>query len=237
MTSIPLKHETVQRYMNLGEERKFNGCTEIQCIFCSEDTPGQITVEAQIPAISTPKPFTISVVVEKDGSVIHRTSCNCPVLIKCKHINKVLQRIADSPNNPISARPTRKRKAEAKRDTSVYFVIAIKKNRRCYGHSHYYEIEQSDPEILGVFFSKQAANQCAKARVGLDEESDDEAEDGKNSVDESLFEYPGEDFEEEEDDDHDDNHGKEFEKVWVECRKVEDEYRHSVATVAQVDFF
>lgn len=209
MTTIALKPETVGAH--LGVENKFNGCTEIQSIFCSEDTPGQLTVEAQIPAISTSNPFTISVVVEKDGSVIHRTSCNCPVLVKCKHINKVLHRIVDSLKNPITERPTRKRKAETKRDTNVYIVMAIIKNRQRHG---YYDDEESDPEIVGVFYSKQAANQCAKDRVGIDEESDnDEAEDGNNSVDESLFEHPEEDYA---------KYGEEFEKVWVECRKVED---------------
>ena len=78
---------------------------------------------------------------------------------------KTFLKIVDSLKNPITERPSRKRKAETKRKASVYIVMAITKNRQRHG---YYDDEESDPEIVGVFYSKRAANQCAKNRVDLD---------------------------------------------------------------------
>jgi hypothetical protein len=220
MTTIDLKPETIQTYMNLEEERKFNGCKEIQSIFCREDTPSQLIVEAQIPSLSPPfTPYTICVIVEKDGSVIHRTSCNCPVGSKCKHINKVLQRIVDSTNNPIlKQQPSRKRKADT--SASVYIAFAYEYFEyadNLNNGSDLYCIDESEGyEILGVFLSKRAANRCAKERAyPLDEPDEDEDDD--DSLDIGLFEFcdddPTEGF---------DRSDMTFEKVWVECRTIED---------------
>jgi hypothetical protein len=219
MTSIPLKPETVHSYMNFGEERKFNGCKEIQSIFCREDNPSQLTVEGRIPSISTPfDPYYICVIVEKDGSAIHSTACNCPVGLKCKHINKVLQRIVDSTNNPLLERPSRKRKNE---DTTASVYIAFAYQYFQYADSLNYDCEQycidesEGYEILGMFFSKRAANRCAKGRAYPLDELDEDDED--DSLDVSLFEFCDDDPTEEYD-----RVDMTFEKVWVECRTIED---------------
>lgn len=224
MTTINLKPATVLTY--LGVDNKFNGCREIQSIFCREDTPSRFAVEARIPAISTHfTPYTIRVIVEKDGSAIHSTSCNCPVGYKCKHINKVLHRIVDSPKNPLLERPSLKRKAET--NAIVYIAFACKYYEYVGGpddgRDRFFIDENEGYEILGMFFSKRAANRCAKERAYADEdesEEDDEDEDD-DSVDASLFNFTSHDESDESYKYYDDGDFT-FDKVWVERRTIED---------------
>ena len=219
MTSLNLKPETVRIF--LGGGSKFNGCKEIHSIFCHDAAPSKVKVEAQIPTISISQAnYTICIMLENDGSVIHRASCTCPIGQKCKHISKVLHRIIDSQKNPLPGpspevlqRETqRKRRADKMEQACVYIAIACKSEFDTgsdYGRSQYLK-DNVDQEILGVFLSKRQANKCAKERANQDEEDTDDEDD-----DEELFESDEPDSGEYDDD-------MMFEKIWVERRVIED---------------
>ena len=237
MTTLRLKHETILKF--LGGATEFNGCKEIRSIFCREATPNKVTVEAQMPALSTPwSTYTTCIIVEKDGSTIHRASCSCPVGRMCKHIHKVLLRIANSQNNPLPGpspqdlhreeerkrqlmqrEEERKRKAAKMDHASVYIAIACKvevDSGSDYNRSQYVK-DNVDQEILGVFFSKRQANRCAKERAYQDEDMDSEEEEGDEDGDDSV------DVDTFVNDPHDDwDDDMMYEKVWVERRTIED---------------
>lgn len=224
MATIHLKPETVSAYM--GKENKFNGCREIQSIICREETPSRWTIEARVPTLSTNfTPYTICITVEKDGSAIHKTTCNCPVGWKCKHVNKVLQRMIDSSKNPIAERPNYKRKViETK--AKVYIAYAYKYYEypgrgREYSCERHLIDESEGYETLGMFFSKRAANRCAKERAYPDDEEEEEDDDDNDSVNTQLFYFNSQDDGPEEYKYYECGEFA-FEKVWVECRTIND---------------
>lgn len=115
------------------------------------------------------------------------------------------------------------RRAEQLQNASVYIAIACKSEQddgRNYRHSRP-TMENVDQEILGIFFSKKKANECAREYLEMDDDDDDEegAEDiSVDSDDESTFAYDGS-----EEDDYDEM--QMFQKVWVERRAIEDASR------------
>lgn len=228
MTSIPLQPRTIRRY--LGGDR-FNSCQNISNIHLQfDDNSFEATVEARIPASTTRQPhYTIKIQLRNDGSEILHSSCTCPIGARCKHIHKVLCRIADSPVDPIKGldreiqahRAKCRRLADQMEHASVY--IAFHCMSECDSGSDYrrsyWVKEKFDEEILGVFFSKALANQCAREYVrdelGVemdDDDEDDEDDDADDEEDAGSYVYDGEDCPE----------GNSFDKVWVERRAIED---------------
>jgi len=136
----------------------------------------------------------------------------------------VLYRIRDSRGTPIPG-PTQQQAnhaAQLQRGARVYLAITSKSECDSgidYNYSRYRR-ENFDQEILGVFFSLNAANRCAKLYVrddlGHDEEFDDDMSEEEDDDDDDDDEYCW--------DDEEDYCGDEnaFTKVWVESRAIED---------------
>jgi hypothetical protein len=99
---IPLKPSTICQYLG---KSSYNPCQAVSRIHIdhNDDSP-QVDVVAYIPATSTEQgEYEIKISLRADGSSIQRSSCTCPVPSKCKHIFKVLCRIAfpdDCPTGP-----------------------------------------------------------------------------------------------------------------------------------------
>ena len=231
MTSIPLSTATIQGY---GSQPR--GCQEISKIHLEYDIDSDAAeIEARIPATTSNHGYyVISVRVQSDGSRILGTRCTCPVggyMAKCKHVHKVLCRIAESVSRPISGPDQahlaqvarRNRLVQQMQHASVYIAFACKSEidsgsdfRRSF-----YVKDSFDQEVLGVFFSKKQANQCAKEYVqnelghDIDEDEDDGDEEmSEDDDDDESFVFDGSDIGEYED--------NAFDKVWVEQRAIED---------------
>ena len=96
-------------------------------------------------------------------------------MAKCKHVHKVLCRIAESSSRPIGGPDQshlahvekRQRLAEQMEHGSVYIAFACKSEMDSGSdfRRSFYVKESFDQEVLGVFFSKKQANQCAKEYV------------------------------------------------------------------------
>jgi hypothetical protein len=227
MTAIPLRTNTIGAYLGT---HAFNGCGEISSIRCKPSTDHRdvtMVVEARIPASSTrQKSYDVCVLVHRDGSNIIFSSCSCPqgnTGGKCKHVFKVLCRIAQGPiagpTHQVLAREAHQHRcAEKLLHCSVYVAIACKSQLHSGSDYRRTYFDNVDQEILGIFFSKKKANECAREHVKSDDE-DDEDEVGEDisvdSEDEETFVYDGSD----EGDYNDENM---FEKVWVERRLIED---------------
>jgi len=109
---------------------------------------------------------------------------------------------------------------------SVYIALSCKSeidSGSDYRRSYFIK-ENFDQQILGVFFSKSLANECAKNYVRDDleydlgeddDDMDEEEEEEVDSDDEECFNWDSSDFGE-----YDDNNA--FDKVWVEQRAIED---------------
>lgn len=232
MASVPLSVRTINEYMGC-DGRNFNSCHEISKISLVYDVDANYAkVQAKIPAASTRQGhYVISAYVRPDGSSILHTECTCPVGHKCKHIDKVLRRIANSPNDPIKgpspaqmAEATRRRELARKMDfASVY--IAFSCHSEFDSGSDYrmsYHLKDNfDQELLGVFFSKAEANRCAKNHVKYDigyedDMDDDEDEDEDGDSDDETFVWDESDLHLGESDNHYTT------RVWVERRAIED---------------
>lgn len=240
MSIIPLTTRTVQTYMGAGKA-SFNFCHEISKIHVTfsldddYDDNSIAEIEARIPGSSTRTPFyVISVSIQMDASRhahISQSRCTCPIGYRCKHINKVLHRIADSQNRPIPP-PDREQVArEARRNrianlmdrgANVYIALACKSevdSGSDYGRSYHIK-ESFDQEILGVFFSAAPANQCAKDYVHNDlgyEEDEEEFELDEEEVGDYYFDSSDTDVFGQDD---------YVDKVWVESRAIEDASQH-----------
>ena len=233
MTSIPLQYATIRSYLGTTD---FNSCQEISRIHLEYNVDrNEAEVEARIPAATTRQgEYRISVRVRPNGSAILGSRCSCPVGSKCKHIFKVLRRVARSSQEPICGpapghsradrRAASRRRSEMLEHASVYLACACKSELDSGSDFmvSMYVKDNYDQEILGVFFSKQMANQCAKEHVlelgyELDAEDNEEDED-LDSDDEENFVWDGSDFGE-------CNDENSFDKVWVERHAIEDASR------------
>ena len=228
MTIINLSTRTIENYMGACNYH-FNGCDEISNVYCVVNN-ATAHIKARIPGTSTGRTYEINVTVQTDGRSIISTNCTCPIGHRCKHINKVLYRIRDSyGGTPIPGLTQQQiqqqanHAAQIQRGARVYLAITAKSE--CDSGSDYnysrYRRENFDQEILGVFFSLNAANRCAKLYVrddlGHDEEFDDDMSDEEDDDDDDdNDEYCW--------DDEEDYCGDEnaFTKVWVESRAIED---------------
>jgi hypothetical protein len=233
MTNIPLNRATIGAYVGCN---RFNSCREISRIHLEYDSGHAqfANVEAWIPASTSPKGnYKIIARVASNGSHIVQTGCTCPVGHMCKHINKVLCRLAGplpigGPDQHTLQERARKYQAALRVEhASVYMAIACKSefdSGSDYNRSNYIK-ENYDKQILGIFFSLAAANACAKAHrnelCGGDDEEDDDLDiddDDDDDDDLELFCYDGSD-----DHNFDDQNG--FDKVWVERRAIQDASR------------
>lgn len=234
MTSIPLTANTIQSYLG-GES--FNYCQEISSIHLEYDVEQDVAnVQASIPASTTNRgSYEIAVSLRSNGRSILGSSCSCPVGYRCKHIYKVLCRIARSAQEPIHgpdqhhrARAARQRRLADQMEHASVFIAFTCKSELDSGSDYrrsYFVKDNFDQQVLGVFFSKRQANQCAKEYVqdelgyDVDDEymDDDEDDDEMDDADDDTasFVWDGSD-----DGLYDD--GNEFDKVWVERRAVED---------------
>lgn len=229
MTTIPLTTEIIRAHIG---RQSFSGCDDIAKILCRTTATPENTasIEARIPASSTRQgSYSISIQVQSDGSRILSSTCTCPVGYKCKHIYKVLCRIASSRRDPLPGpspqdlvrEARRQQYAEQLEHASVYIAIACKSELDSGSdfRRSYYIKDNVDQEILGVFFSKRLANQCARDYLGMDDEDemddDDDDDEDIESDDEASFTYDGSD-----EGDHDEENM--YQKVWVERRAIED---------------
>jgi hypothetical protein len=222
MTTIGLRLETIRTFMN--STGYFNGCQEIDRLFCRDGENHQIRVEARIPASSTRQgSYNIGISLQSDGSIIHYATCSCPIGNRCKHINKTLLRIHESMNNPIPGPPREVLEEEAQKidharkmdHASVYIALACKSELDSENGDFmrsYFTKDNVDQEILGVFFSKRKANQCARDHVEKD------IDDDVDSDDEMSFVYDGSEYGEY-------GEGGMFQKVWVEQFAIDDASR------------
>lgn len=237
MTNIPLRRATIHAYMGSND---FNSCRSISNIHLRNQNNGTATVIARIPASSTRQGhYEINVTLRTNGSEILWSSCTCPIGYRCKHVYKVLCRLAEA--EPIGGPDPETLQREARRQrianqmehASVYIAFTCKSELDSgsdYRRSYYIK-DNFDQEVLGVFFSKANANECAKAYVRdelgyeIDEhdddehDDDDEMEEENDSDDELSFVWDASDLGE-----YDDMNA--FDKVWVERRAIEDASRH-----------
>lgn len=228
-----MKNSTIRSYLgNLS----FNSCQDISRIhleYVERNDELVAKVKAAVPAMTTnQRSYDINVVVDPDGKSIYRTSCSCPVGVKCKHIYKVLCRIAASVEDPIGTdeyyvRQKAKRKKVSKqmaRGAFVYIAIACKSELDSGSDFRYsWTVKDTfDEEILGVFFDLENANKCARNYVENDlvfelsddeEEEDDEDADNDDDCSKYIEEFTWEDENPE---------GHEIDKVWVEQRAIQD---------------
>lgn len=206
MTTINLTSDIIRAYLG---NKNYRGCQDIEDIFCRDATNnGEIKVMAKIPASSTRQgSYSICVEVTRSGDEIKRTTCTCPILRKCKHIAKILHRIRESRHIPIPGPSKKVLELEAKAQrysdklnhASVYVAIACKSELDSgsdFRRSMFVK-DNVDQEILGLFFSLKAANQCARDHLAEieDENGDDEDDEddgmGLDSDDEDYFCYDG----------------------------------------------
>eukprot|EP00544_Gedaniella_sp_CCMP2646_P015571 CAMPEP_0202505236 /NCGR_PEP_ID=MMETSP1361-20130828/46699_1 /ASSEMBLY_ACC=CAM_ASM_000849 /TAXON_ID=210615 /ORGANISM="Staurosira complex sp., Strain CCMP2646" /LENGTH=233 /DNA_ID=CAMNT_0049138925 /DNA_START=43 /DNA_END=741 /DNA_ORIENTATION=- len=232
MTSIPLQGFTIVAYAG----NQHNPCREISNIHLENKDGGTARVLARIPASSTRQEhYEVSVSLRSNGSEILGSSCTCPIGHRCKHIYKVLCRIAEQ--EPIGGPDLETRQREARRAQYVYtsqmehasvyiaFTCQSESDSGSDFRRSYYTKENFDQEVLGVFFSKANANECAKTYVcevlgGYNVDDDNDMSDDKNdSYDEEEFVWDGSDFGEY------DGEMNAFTKVWVEQRAIEDASR------------
>ena len=203
MTTINLKPETVSTFLTC---RCATYAVGICSIVCREISSSKVLVQAEIPSTSAPNVLrVIQVEVENDGSTIHSACCTCNGgKFKCKHICKVLHRIVDSQRNllPVVIDQGLQREAEPKRllanlqQEMVQQVVPNVRERKrktakvapptgsvyiamtCWKGKHS-GVENADTEILGVFSSKQLANECAQEaahenKYGFDDDEEEE---------------------------------------------------------------
>lgn len=225
-----MRMSTIRSYLGTDD---FNWCQDIASIHLEYDVDeNEASVEARIPSSTTRQGHcVISVRLRPNGSSILGSSCTCPIGYKCKHIYKVLCRIASSPQNPISGPDQRHRERLARRQryadqmehASVYIALHCKSEMDSGSdfRRSYYVKDNFDQEILGVFFSVTQANECAKDycrdELGLDMDDDEDDEDDMEEDDDDAepFVYDGSD-------DGECDEDNAFDKVWVECRAIED---------------
>jgi uncharacterized Zn finger protein len=216
-------------------------------------------IKARIPSLTTGQgTYNVWVRIHRDGSTISRSGCPCPqgVFGKCKHVYKVLCRIAQAPipgptRQDYAEKARKQRRAEQLEHASVYIAIACKSeldSGKVFRRSRRIK-DNVDQEILGIFFSKKKANECARAHLGMDEDDEDgEDDEDDNDEEEDYCDCDDDDDDDEEfnDDDDDDvsmvsddeatfvydgsdegdfDEEGMFEKVWVERRAIDDASR------------
>lgn len=171
MTSIPLTMSTVRDYMGGAS---YNPCRDISNIHVRHEGHSAKVV-ARIPASSTRQGhYDVEVSLRPNGRAILDSTCSCPVGYRCKHVYKVLCRIAapepigGPDRHTLQREARRRRQAEQMEHASVYIALACKSEMDSgsdYRRSHFIK-DNFDQKILGVFFSKTLANQCAKNMFG-----------------------------------------------------------------------
>ena len=202
-----------------------------------QDGDGNVhTVEARIPASSSSqREYKIEIYLADGGRSIFGSNCSCPIGYKCKHIHKVLCRIAGSKDEPLPGPNNHQKKQldreklcekQFRRGTCVYLAFACQSeldSESDYRRSAMCK-DKFDEQLLGVFFSVAQANKCARNYVE-DElemdigEGDDEDElKEEDAEEEDAFVWDGSDY--------DEYDGSAFDKVWVECRAIEDASKH-----------
>lgn len=199
-------------------DQNFNGCREISRIHVTETRNGMFNVEARIPGTRTfSSYYEIQVTISSHNRIVN-SSCSCPVNYRCKHINKVLLRIRNSRNSPIPSpsRSIQNRQNQIARGACVYIAYACCKSEPS---DSSYPPTKVNEETLGVFFSQRRANLCARNYVinELELLEDDDFDD--EDMDDDCFEYDGEEYGE-----TSCSYGY-FDKVWVECKAIEDASR------------
>ena len=165
-------------------------------------------------------------------------SCQRTALVPlATDINKVLHRIRNSRESPIPGPSQQQiqqqinRAAQFRRGAYVYLAITSKSEVDSGSDYRYSQNinDNYDQEILGVFFSLTAANQCAKYYVQneLGQDADEDDDRGDEMDDEKDDEDDNEDDLEEFCWDGSDKGVYEegvnaYCKVWVECRAIDD---------------
>jgi hypothetical protein len=228
MTTIPLRTEVIRSYLGTV----FNPCCEFSSIRCEPSNDPRATtirVKAEIPAATTRSGiYIVSVIVDRDGSNITWSYCSCPqgggVGGKCKHVYKVLCCIAQGP----IAEPTPE-EAPRLRHASVYIAIACRSELDSGSDlARSWLIKDNvDQEILGIFFSKKEANECAKEHLELemDDDDDKEKDDNDDEVDGEEEDIKDDDDEEEDikDDDDDDEDAEDGEEEDISVDSEDEE--------------
>jgi len=225
MTTIRLRSRTIRNYM--GDDI-FSGCKKISNIHVENEVrTNRVKVEANIRGTSTYSNYSIHIwlSLRSENSIIVDSSCTCPVGDRCKHINKVLQRIHDSRRNPIPGPSRQHREMQVRRQNAenqvdrgacVYIAFSCKSEPET-GDWHRHMPPQTkdkfDEKMLGVFFSQRKANRCARNYVRNDLGFDLSDDDDEDEDEDYNFEYDSSELEE---------FDQYYEKVWVECKAVED---------------
>lgn len=223
MTTIPLRSQTIKNYMG---NQSFNGCQKISRIHVTRTWNGMFNVEARIPGSTTSSSYyEIQVMISPQCQIVG-SSCSCPVVYRCKHINKVLLRIRNSKNSPIPSpsrehleaqRRIRTQQIQIARGACVYIAYACKSEPGGGDFSYSPSTKDNfDEETLGVFFSRRQANVCAKNYIinALELLDDDDFDD--EAMDYYNFEYDGQEY------GHEPSGYGYYHKVWVECKAIED---------------
>jgi hypothetical protein len=200
---------------------------------------GTVTVKAKFESQSTNQStYFVKIIANTNNGSIKKYQCSCPVGGCCKHccrtlIESIKRRIPENPE--FMRRDAKRRRTERLLDDGVSVYIAITSKSETDSGSDYRRSrdikENFDQEILGIFFSRKKANDCAKQHVideldyDYDDGKEDEEDDGENDDDEN-----GDDDDEVSDDDGelftwDNEEACEeywFSKVWVEERPIQD---------------
>ena len=226
--------DTIRSYCGTTSYRPCREIDDIHVEYVERGDKMVHKIEACIAASTTnERAYEICVEVHPRGKRIYRSYCTCPVGGECKHIYKVLCRIASSVDDPIYPsekylKRNQKRQQESKqiaRGASVYIALACKGEPDS-GSDYRYSArvkDNYDQEILGVFFVCELANQCAKEYVeetlGYALHDDDEEEEEGDEDDDDVEDYCEGPFEW---DNECNVSGYEYDRVWVELHAIED---------------
>ena len=193
----------------------------------------EVIVEAEFNAQSSNQGvYNVKLTALRQNGLLISSSCSCPIGESghCKHACRLIELAITQhiPVNPVYLQRSRKRRRQQDliaQGVSCYIALASKSELDSGSDWNYARSvkDNYDQKILGIFFSRRAANKRAKemaAELGWeDDEDEDENEDGDededgNGEDDELFIWSNE-----EDPDLDEQF---FEKVWVEERPIED---------------
>jgi hypothetical protein len=245
MAIVPLKMKTILKYLG---NTTFNPCREISKIHVEHDDnrPDEALVKALISPITTSRgDYIITVRILSNGKSILDSYCTCPIGNKCKHIYEVLCRISVSDQQPLYgpseaylARVAAARKRKEKSKHAKVWIAKTCRSERDRG-DHWGRFggivkDEYDPQILGVFFSRLEADNCAEEYVQselgheiekYESEDEDESEDDDDDDDDDddascSFDWNGDErgiFE-----DEDKPGGPVYTQVWVEQHAIED---------------
>jgi len=209
MTSIPLRNTTIRSYMG---SVNFNSCYDISEVHLHESSTRQ-------------GHYDMTVRIRLNGTAILGSTCSCPVGHKCKHIYKVLRRIAapepiGGPSPRHSQRAARRRQYLARMErrslaspnwTAEAITIDLTISRIISTNRSWVS---SFPWRKPIGAPKNIVDELGH-EVDDDEDEDMDDTDDDDDDDDEPFVYDGSDFGEYDDDNA-------FDKVWVERRAIED---------------